>query len=370
MSDMGHVRSDDIEGAIEGTLRTMVAAAGRMGERLARIREDAARRAEAQDTQRARAYQAQLEQERATARAQLRPLNEPVWWDRANANDIAYAYETASAWQGEDPSIADAAAKMRDELRERYGIDTENIGADPAQVAEALSQREAQLDLAADSRDDAQQDRQDRQDAATLVQQANAHDRDAEEARAAGTDGRTAADRPTGSVGQDFGEEYGDEPARHDPNAERTITLTLNEYEAERIDKLLTQSEWSARQPFDEHDFDREDPRSIDQIERGQRDIAESSTGMRERLATARSAAAEDRTAAGGKWDSADRRDGHAAELAAAGVEPVAVQAQYGADVSNAKHPRGAVASTRGAAKARKTATKGFAAQRDRDRSR
>ncbi len=85
MSDMGHVRSDDIEGAIEGTLRTMVAAAGRMGERLARMREDAARRAEAQDTQRAREYQAQLEQERATAPPQLRPVNEPVWWDRANA---------------------------------------------------------------------------------------------------------------------------------------------------------------------------------------------------------------------------------------------------------------------------------------------
>lgn len=143
MSDMGHVRSDDIEGAIEGTLRRVVAAAGRMGERLARVREDAARRAEAQDTQRAREYQVQLEQERATARKQLRPVNDPVWWDRANANDIAYAYETATAWQGEDPTIADAAAKMRDELRERYGIDTDNIGADPAQVAEALRQREA-----------------------------------------------------------------------------------------------------------------------------------------------------------------------------------------------------------------------------------
>ncbi len=133
------------------------------------MREDAARRAEAQDTQRAREYQAQLEQERATARAQLRPVNEPVWWDRANANDIASAYETASAWQGEDPTIADAAVKMRDELRERYGIDTDNIGADPAQVAEALRQREAQLDLAADSHDDAQQDRH---EASSLVRDA------------------------------------------------------------------------------------------------------------------------------------------------------------------------------------------------------
>lgn len=270
MSDMGHVRSDDIEGAIEGTLRTMLAAAGRTGERLARIREDAARRAEAQDTQRAREYQAQLEQERATARAQLRPVSEPVWWDRANANDIASAYETASAWQGEDPTIADAAAKMRDELRERYGIDTENIGADPAQVAEALRQREAQLDLAADSHDDAQQDRH---EASSLARDADAHDRAAQVARDA---------------------------------------------------------------------------------ERGQHEV-----GLR-------SAAHEDRADAGYEWDSAERRDAHAQKLGAAGVAPEAIQAQYGADVSNARHPRAAVSSTRTPAKARKASPRVPGTQRER----
>lgn len=275
MSDMGHVRSDDIEGAIEGTLRTMVAAAGRMGERLARIREDAARRAEAQDAQRAREYQAQLEQERATARAQLRPVSEPVWWDRASANDIASAYETASAWQGEDPQLADAAAKMRDELRERYGIDTENIGADPAQVAEALRQREAQPDLAADSHEDAQQDRR---EASRLVQEADAHDRAAQDARDA---------------------------------------------------------------------------------ERGQREVAH------------RSAAHQDSSNADHEWDSAERRDAHVQELAAAGVAPEAIQAQYGADVANARHPRAAVSSTRTPAKARKASPRVLGTQRDRgDRSR
>jgi hypothetical protein len=165
----------------------MVAAAGRMGERLARIREDAARRAEAESVQRGREYQAQLDQERATARAQLLSVNEPVWWDRANANDIAYAYETAAAWQGEDPSIAAAAAKMRDELRERYGIDTDNVGTEPAEVAEALRQRETQLDLAEDTRDEAQQDRQ---EASSLIREADAHDRSAQEARDAGRDPR------------------------------------------------------------------------------------------------------------------------------------------------------------------------------------
>ena len=97
---------------------------------------------------------------------------------------------------------------------------------------------------------------------------------------------------------------------------------------------------------------------------------------MRERLSTARSAAEntagreqgasnQDRAAGLSAWDNADRRDAHASKMAEQGVEPVAVQAQYGADVSNAKHPRAAVGSTRGAAKARKAATKAMGTTRE-----
>ncbi|WP_146232828.1 MULTISPECIES: hypothetical protein [unclassified Curtobacterium] len=65
-------------------------------------------------------------------------------------------------------------------------------------------------------------------------------------------------------------------------------------------------------------------------------------------------------------WDSADRRDRHAEQMAAADVDPVAVQAQYGADVSNAKHPRPAITTTRGAAKARKSVTRAMGTQHER----
>jgi len=144
-----------------------------------------------------------------------------------------------------------------------------------AEVAESLRQREAQLDLAADSRDDAQQGRR---EASALVREADAHDRAAQVARDA-----------------------------------------------------------------------RRDQLDIDQ----------------------RSAANEDRANAAYEWDSSERRDAHAKKLAAAGVAPAAIQAQYGADVSNARHPRAAVSSKRVPAKARKASSRVSAPQRDRgDRSR
>ena len=52
--------------------------------------------------------------------------------------------------------------------------------------------------------------------------------------------------------------------------------------------------------------------------------------------------------------------------MAAQNVAPAAVKAQYGADVSNAKHPRSAVTTTRGAAKARKAGTRAMGTQRER----
>lgn len=310
MSDMGHVRSDDIEGAIEGTLRTMVTAAGRMGERLARIREDAARRAEAESVQRAREYQAQLEQERATARAQLLPVNEPAWWDRASANDIAHAYETAAAWEGEDRTIAGAAAKMRDELRERYDIDTAQPGSDSAAVRAAIEERNPP---SLDQR----------------IASVEAQLQSAESGFSSSLSGGSQAEHDRRS------------------RAVQKLRDELRTLEAEREEKSAA--------PVDEDresaNHDRQEAASlIDNADRHDRAVQEN---------------------AGDKWDSAERRDGHAAELAAAGVEPIAIQAQYGADVSNAKHPRGAVAPSRGAAKARKTPTKNIAAQRDRgERSR
>jgi hypothetical protein len=65
------------------------------------------------------------------------------------------------------------------------------------------------------------------------------------EARPAAPDATTSNEKragvgPDGEVGVGFREL--DEPAHHDPNAERTITLTLNDYEADRMKKFAATS--------------------------------------------------------------------------------------------------------------------------------
>ncbi|ROQ31032.1 hypothetical protein EDF46_3545 [Frondihabitans sp. PhB188] len=376
MSDVGNVHSGEVEGELEGVLRTLVASAGRIGETIARGREEAARRAEAESTQRARELQAQYEQERVLARAQVQPVNEPAWWDRASADDIARAYETTAAWKDDDPNLAAVHAKMGDELRERYGLDVIDLGADPERVADVLHDREA----AGEVTDGQGSTQEDRREADTLLNAADRHDQAAEAARSDAD--RSQGVGPNGEVGAGYVDPY-PEPAPLDPNAERAITLTLNEYEAERIDNFLAASAFASRDLPDESDIDRDDGRSWDQIVTATRDTHDSSMGMRGRLAEARATAAQstvgteqaagdkDRRAGLATWDSADRRDTHAEAMAAQRVDPIAIQAQYGADVSNAEHPRAAVASTRGAAKARKTTTRALGTRRERgDRSR
>jgi len=429
-----------------------------MGESVARMREDRARQAEAESVQRARETAAQYEQERAMARAQVQPTREPAWWDRASAEAVAQAYETTTAWKDHDPDLAQAHARIGDELRERYGIDVNDIGADPQRVAEVLNARTAGLDDPAVEASTGQE----RRDTDLLLNAADQLDQNAEAAR-------DEVDAAQQGAGADYGEfEEFPEPVRHDPTAERTIALTLNEYEAERIETFLAGSEWQARQGLDESELDPEDPRSYGQVEADRvarldntvdmrarlaqarppapettapvepavaagygeleelpepvrhdpnaertitlilneyeaerietfaansiipsnrpadevtadgSDRSENAVGIRDRLTAARTAAAEttarneqgagaeDRTAGLSAWDNADRRDRHAESMAAAGVDPVAVQAQYAADVSNAKHPRFAITTTRGAAKARKSVTRVIGKQHDR----
>lgn len=58
-----------------------------------------------------------------------------------------------------------------------------------------------------------------------------------------------------------------------------------------------------------------------------------------EKATAERTAGAGDRDAGIDSWNSNDRRDNRASEMAAQDVAPDAVQAQYGAKVFNAKYP-------------------------------
>uniref|UniRef100_UPI0032164DEE hypothetical protein n=1 Tax=uncultured Arthrobacter sp. TaxID=114050 RepID=UPI0032164DEE len=134
--------SDGIEEAIEGMSRVGLTVAGRLGEQLARTREQELRRAQAAEEQHARELQARFDAERAAARAQLAPVLDNRWWDTANGRDIERVHETATAWKDHDPAARDAAEIIRDQMQRRYGLDVNNLGADEASVAEALARAE------------------------------------------------------------------------------------------------------------------------------------------------------------------------------------------------------------------------------------
>jgi colicin import membrane protein len=144
--------SDGLEEALEGLSRIGMTVAGRLGEQLARAREQQLRRAQAAEEQQARELQARFDAERVAARAQLTPVLDNRWWDTANGRDVERVHTTATAWKDHDPTARSAAEAIRDQVQRRYGLDVDNLGADEASVAEALAKAERDREQAQDER--------------------------------------------------------------------------------------------------------------------------------------------------------------------------------------------------------------------------
>ena len=150
--------SDGIADAFDGQIRIALTVATQMAERFARLREELARTAQARTEQQTRELQARFDAERNAARASLAPVQQTEWWNHADASDIAAAYETAETWRGVDDDIARTSDQMREELRSRYGIDVENLGADPAAVRDAMTRAEQDRATAAAARGESVED--------------------------------------------------------------------------------------------------------------------------------------------------------------------------------------------------------------------
>lgn len=169
--------SDGIDEALEGMSRVGLTVAGRLGEQLARAREQELRRAQASEEQQARELQARFDAERAAARAQLAPVMDNRWWDTANGRDVERVHEAATAWKDHDPAARDAAEVIRDQVQRRYGLDVNNLGANEATVAEALAKAER-------DREQAEQERRSGRDenaqAVQLLAEADREDRNRE----------------------------------------------------------------------------------------------------------------------------------------------------------------------------------------------
>lgn len=169
--------SDGIEEAIEGISRVGLTVAGRVGEQLARAREQELRRAQAAEDQHARELQARYDAERAAARAQLAPVMDNRWWDTASGRDIERVHEAATAWKDHDPAARDAAAVIRDQVQRRYGFDVDNFGADEASVAAALAKAGRDREQAETER---RAGRDENAQAVQLLTEADREDRDRE----------------------------------------------------------------------------------------------------------------------------------------------------------------------------------------------
>jgi hypothetical protein len=175
--------ADGMDEAVDGAMRTGLMVAARIGEQLARMREEEQRNIAAAEEHRARQLQERLDAQRAAARAQLAPTARDGWWDKAAPQMIEQAHQTASAWKAYDPEAAQAAEHIRNQVQSRYGIDVNNTGADEASVSAALTRAQEARAEAGNERTKASGERTDEVMAGAAVAGANRQDIAAQKAR-------------------------------------------------------------------------------------------------------------------------------------------------------------------------------------------
>lgn len=169
--------SDGIDDAIEGGFRAGLMAAARIGEQLARMREQQQRSIQQAEETRARELQERFNASQAAARAQLDPVSRDDWWDKATPDMIQRTHETAAAWKGHDPVAAEHAGTIRDQIQARYGIDVNNTGATEQDISAAVAQAQAARREAEAERSNAAAARGDEVMAGAAMAGANREDR-------------------------------------------------------------------------------------------------------------------------------------------------------------------------------------------------
>ena len=318
--------SDGIEEAFEGQMRVLVTAAGRVGETFARAREEAKRRALERSQREARELESRLEAERRAAHTEFGNVYRNEWWNKATPQDIGNTYQNARAWANEDPDAVRAEARMRDELRSRYGIDVDNTRADPGAVREAVERAEQASGRAAPDR--AAPDRASDVDANELSNAREWFAKNDPRALAQYEQSRGFADTLEMERNDDRG-------LVHDWR-----TRTGQESQPER--EAAAQRQRSAAEEAEAVRLLHEADRADNAAERSRTDAGndpDAEQRHEERVQAEQRQAQADaaRDAAQPLYDSSERRDATAADLEAKGMSPEAVSAKMRADVSQAK---------------------------------
>lgn len=178
--------TDGIEEAIAGQVRVAVTAAAQVGQAIATARGSALRRATTASDQEACELRSRLDAERRAARTEVAVVDHAEWWDYSPPEQIGRTYQVARAWQSEDSDIARADQRMSAELRDRYGIDTSDAGAEPDAVRELIRVHAARAECNRTSAD-AERARAAAEEvkAIALLTAADQEDRQADQVRAA-----------------------------------------------------------------------------------------------------------------------------------------------------------------------------------------
>ena len=303
--------SDGIEEAIEGQTRLLVTAAAQAGDRLARMREDALRRAQATSEREARELQSRFAAEQRAVRADLAGVQRADWWEKATPERIAQAYESAVAWRDEEPEAARAEARIVDELRTRHGITPDQLR---AQVAAERGEQGLARYVRTEGYDDQKTTRDiSRDDALALIDRAPRAG-DLTPAR------RQQFEDMRGWIGQD-----------------RDVDLAI----AAKFPQIMTEEQLEAvRRAEAEHQRQAE-RRDRDEAAALMAEATAEEERERDRREDRPDVAAEHeqradnaREEAGTKYDSAERRASTAAELESQGHDHETVARQMRADVS------------------------------------
>lgn len=305
--------SDDasVEDEVGQALRVGLAVAAQLADKIARAREELARNAQRQSEHEQRQLQARFEGERDVAGARLMVVERPEWWDRADIAQIAGMYETAQQWRQFDPRAQAAADTIAREVKDRYGVDVDNLGVDPQAVRAALAQVDLDRDLTA---------RGERGTAVTEYTQAALAVREADR-----FDARAAA----AQLGRDAGDN-GDRSA----DTSRSDEAARLELQAREYELLATQGGTPEQSPAELMEL-ASDARSQAQLHRdvdqGAENAPVASVSADQGRATA------ERSEGQLKYDSAARREATANELASHGIPQETIDVRMRADIAQGR---------------------------------
>jgi hypothetical protein len=176
------VETDGVDEAIEGQIRMFITTAEMVGREMARHRTEQMRQARIQSERDAERLQQRLDAEREAALVQLARIGDRGWYEQVTPQELAYTYQLAEAWAGQDRNADAYRIRMKTELKVRYGIDPESLRSEDAVQAAMQKAAERERGEAAAERTEAKEDERQARD---LMNQADHDGQHASDERAA-----------------------------------------------------------------------------------------------------------------------------------------------------------------------------------------